>query len=143
MPEPLPSATRRHVFVYGTLRRGDERDITRLRPAPRFVGMASVSGVLYHLGPYPGVLLGGPTRVSGEVYEISAALERQLDEIEEVWPQPTGEYSKRQVRALLQPAGAAAALELDCLVYEIDPARTAGRAVIASGDWLQGRALQR
>lgn len=142
MPEPTPPSASRHVFVYGTLRRGDVRDITRLHPAPQFVGMASVAGVLYDLGPYPGVVLGGPARVAGEVYAISAELERQLDVIEEVWPQQTGEYSKQVVRvqlALGQAPAASGALALDCLVYEINPARTAGHAVISGGDWLDHR----
>lgn len=137
MPEPTPPSASRHVFVYGTLRRGDVRDITRLRPAPQFVGLASVAGVLYDLGPYPGVLLGGPARVTGEVYAISAELERQLDVIEEVWPQQTGEYRKQAVRVRLdQPQALSGAVELDCLVYEINPARAVGQSVITGGDWL-------
>ncbi len=140
MSEPTPPSVRRHVFVYGTLRRGDVRDITRLRPEPQFVGMASVAGVLYDLGPYPGVVLGGPARVIGEVYAISGALERQLDEIEEVWPQQTGEYHKQTVRVRLdQPEPSSGAMELDCLVYEINPTRTAGKPVLTSGDWLADR----
>jgi len=144
MPEPMPSPVPRHVFVYGTLRRGDVRDITRLHPAPQFVGMGSVTGVLYDLGLYPGVVLGGSGRVAGEVYIISAELERQLDVIEEVWPQRTGEYSKQEVRVQLRrPGKVPETLELDCLVYEISLARTAGKPVIASGDWLEGRRLQK
>ena len=137
MPEPTPPSASRHVFVYGTLRRGDVRDITRLRPAPQFVGMASVAGVLYDLGPYPGVVLGGPARVTGEVYAISAELERQLDVIEEVWPQQTGEYRKQAVRVLLdQPQALSGAGALDCLVYEINPSCAVGQPVITGGDWL-------
>ncbi len=140
MPEPMPPPVPRHVFVYGTLRRGDVRDITSLYPAPQFVGLASVAGTLYDLGPYPGVVLGGSGRVTGEVYAISAELERQLDVIEEVWPQQTGEYSRQQVRVQVRAPGTAfETLELDCLVYEINPARTAGKPVIASGDWLESR----
>ena len=142
MSEPISSSPSRHVFVYGTLRRGDDRDITQLRPAPRFVGMASVPGVLYHLGSCPGIVLTGPGRVTGEVYRISSELERQLDEIEEVWPGQTGEYCKRQVRALLRSDTFAGTRELSCLIYEMDPARTAGHLVIASGDWLEGRPLR-
>jgi gamma-glutamylcyclotransferase (GGCT)/AIG2-like uncharacterized protein YtfP len=123
----------RHVFVYGTLRRGDVRDITRLQPAPQFIGMGSVAGVLYDLGPYPGLLLGGAGRVVGEVYAISAELERLLDEIEEVWPQQSGEYSKRDVMVQLdEPAAGDARF---CLVYEIDPGRLAACPVITGGDW--------
>lgn len=140
MPEPMPPPVLRHVFVYGTLRRGDVRDITRMYPAPQFVSLASVAGTLYDLGPYPGAVLGGTGRVTGEVYVISAELESQLDGIEEVWPQQTGEYSKQQVRVQVRRPGMAfEPYELDCLVYEINPARAAGKPVIASGDWLESR----
>lgn len=125
----------RHVFVYGTLRRGDVRDITRLQPAPQFIGRGSVAGVLYDLGPYPGLLLGGEGRVVGEVYAISAELERLLDQIEEVWPQQTGEYAKRDVA--VQMDGTLAAAAPVCLVYEINPGRLAGCPVIPGGDWRQ------
>jgi gamma-glutamylcyclotransferase (GGCT)/AIG2-like uncharacterized protein YtfP len=144
MPEPTTPADTRHVFVYGTLRRGDVRDITRLRPAPRFVGMASVAGVLYDLGPYPGVVLGGAGRVRGEVYAISAELERQLDAIEEVFPQRTGEYSKQEASVVLDESSlstAGEAAQLQCRVYEINPTRVVGKKVIPSGDWLEGRRL--
>ena len=143
MPEPMPTVARRHVFVYGTLRRGDVRDITHLQPPPVFVGVASVQGVLYNLGAYPGLLLGGEGRVTGEVYAITAALEQQLDSIEEVWPQPTGEYSKREVEVQLRQHQAnheaPEAAGLLCLLYEIDPARARGRPVILSGDWRETR----
>ena len=143
MPEPMPTAARRHVFVYGTLRRGDVRDITHLQPPPVFVGMASVQGVLYNLGDYPGLLLGGEGRVTGEVYAITAALEQQLDSIEEVWPQPTGEYNKREVEVQLRQHQAnheaSEAVGVLCLVYEIDPAHARGRPVILGGDWREIR----
>ena len=144
----MPLSPVRHVFVYGTLRRGEQRDINRLRPAPRWVGLASVPGILHDLGAYPGLLLGGSGRVRGEVYEISAELERQLDEIEEVWPQQSGEYAKREVWVVLDcpPARQAgrsdqpASGQVSCLLYEISPERIIGKPVITSGDWVRYRA---
>lgn len=83
MPEPSsPVAAPRHVFVYGTLRRGGSNDITRLSPAPRWLGFAQVAGMLFHLGAYPGMTLGGDRPVHGEVYAIEPALETVLDAIE-------------------------------------------------------------
>jgi gamma-glutamylcyclotransferase (GGCT)/AIG2-like uncharacterized protein YtfP len=133
-----------YVFVYGTLRRGGSNDITRLQPSPRLAGQASVAGLMYDLGPYPGLILGGPQTVYGEIYQISAELERQLDVIEEVWPQPTGEYVKRLVYVRLgegdasdaQPRDLNQSGELACIVYEVAMARTIGRAVVAGGDWI-------
>ena len=121
---------KRCVFVYGTLREGQERDITRLKPAPVLIGNGQINGTLYNLGSYPGVRLGGLKWVQGEVYQITLELERQLDEIEEVWPQQTGEYARCEV--LVQCAGQ----EVNCLVYEVAWQRTQGRAVISSGDWV-------
>jgi len=131
MPQ-APTAAR-HVFVYGTLRRGDDNDITRLSPAPRWVGEARIAGTMYHFGRYPGVLLGGVGLVTGEVYEIAPELERVLDEIEELYPQQTNEYFKRHIT--VHTAGRA----VDCIVYEINAALVAGKPVIASGDWVTGR----
>ena len=136
LQDALPT---RHVFVYGTLRRGQSNDITRLSPAPRFVGVGEVAGTMFDLGPYPGVLLGtsakegGQGTVVGEVYAISTTLEVVLDAIEEVYPQATGEYTKRSIHVL------AAGRSWECIVYEINPLRTAGLPVVASGDWVISR----
>ena len=108
---------------------GQERDINRLRPTPIFMGNGQINGTLYNLGSYPGVRLGGVQWVQGEVYQITPELERQLDEIEEVLPQSTGEYMRREV--VVQCAGVA----LVCLVYEVAEVRAQGRGVIEFGDW--------
>lgn len=138
-----PDTSTRHVFVYGTLRRGEQRDITFLRPAPQWAGSASLQGVLYDLGAYPGVVLGGPGWVLGEVFRIGPQLERQLDEIEEVWPQQSGEYLKREVQVLMDiPAfetASSARSQLACLVYEISVRPGPDRPVIVSGDWVKYR----
>ena len=127
MPQSMPAT--RHVFVYGTLRRGGRNDIARFRPPPRFVAEARLRGTLYDLGSYPGAVLDGGGPLVGEVYAITPALELQLDELEEVRPDGSGEYIKREVR--VEVAGR----EIDCLIYEIQPARIAGCGVIASGNW--------
>ena len=51
--------------------------------------------------------------------------------LEEVEPDGSGEYIKREV--LVEPE--AGCERLPCLVYEIHPERIRGRSVIASGDW--------
>ena len=127
-PDPAPSP--RHVFVYGTLRRGGSNDIARYSPAPDFVGNAVIHATLYSLGAYPGAVLGGQNRVLGEVYRITPEVEVALDHLEGVREDGSGEYLKRELE--LRVAGR----ELRCLVYEIHPRRIAGAGVIASGDWL-------
>lgn len=124
----------RYVFVYGTLRRGEANDINRLLPTPRYVGQGVITGVMYHLGSYPGVVLGPGGAVAGEVYAIESALEHVLDEIEEVFPQRKDEYVKREVRVT------ASERQLDCLVYEINAKYVMGKPVIVSGDWVRERA---
>ena len=108
-------AASRHVFVYGTLRRGQANDIMALQPAPAWVGRASVHGTLYDLGRYPGVVLGGTALVRGEVYEIAPALEEKLDEIEMIYPQQRDEYFKRElsVAVALEAVRRAASMTLD------------------------------
>lgn len=121
----------RHVFVYGTLRRGEVNDINQLMPRPRFLGQASVEGHLYPLGWYPGLVLGGPGRVVGEVYAVSPELEVRLDEIEGLLPEPSGEYIKQEI--LLEVAGQS----LECFLYEIAPALVSHLVPMAEGDWLR------
>ncbi len=125
----------RLVFVYGTLRAGGTHDIRRLAPAPRWVGPGRVQGRLYHLGAYPGLMRGQGGWVYGEIYAIVPALEVVLDAIEEVWPQRTGEYLRREVQVMPVP-GDDRAMPLRCLVYEIDPRRILGRPWIEGGDWI-------
>lgn len=137
---PLPLSVR-HVFVYGTLRQGEQRDIQRMKPAPHWVGRASVLGTLYDLGSYPGLVparLDEAGQVHGEVYAICAALECQLDDIEEVGQQQSGEYCKQELVVNLERA-AGEHPQLRCLIYVIDSARSAGLTAIASGDWVQYR----
>lgn len=117
-----------HVFVYGTLRRHGRNDVARYRPAPVFLGAASIAGTLYDLGAYPGIVLGGVGRVKGEIYRIEPAVEAALDLLEEVAEDDSGEYIKREVRVAVGEQW------LDCLVYEIHPSRIVGRPVIGDGD---------
>lgn len=152
MTNPMTVWPAIHVFVYGTLRRGEQRDINRLEPAPLWLGRAALAGVLYDLGDYPGLRLDTASaeatatalqRVEGEVYAISPELERVLDEIEGVSAQPGAEYIRRHVTVQLesyaQEQGDAAATRLSCLVYEVAHDRIARCAMIAGGDWVSYR----
>jgi gamma-glutamylcyclotransferase (GGCT)/AIG2-like uncharacterized protein YtfP len=129
MPEALP----RHVFVYGTLRRGGRNDINRLAPAPQYVGMGELRGLLYHFDWYPGLALGGAEAVTvvGEVYRITPQLEAVLDAIEQIVPGPDSEYFKREIDVAVEGRA------VRCLVYEINAARVQGRQAIAHGDWIR------
>ena len=128
MPEQDP----RFVFVYGTLRRGGRNDINRLAPAPRYVGMGEVKGILYHIDWYPGLTLGGEEAVTvvGEVYEIGEKLEAVLDRIEGIVDGTESEYFKREVS--IQVEGQ----PVRCLLYEVNSARVRDRQRIGHGDWI-------
>jgi hypothetical protein len=64
--------------------------------------------------------------------------------IEQVWPQQTGEYTKREVMVQLVPASESGqpseARELMCFLYEIAPDRIEGKPLITLGDWVLHRA---
>lgn len=128
MPEPV-----RHVFVYGTLRKGGRNDINRLLPAPRYVGMGEVKGSLYHFDWYPGLALGGDEAVTvvGEVYAVTPALEAVLDRIEGIVPGEGSEYFKRDLE--IEVEGRA----MQCFLYEINPLHARGRQRLAHGDWIR------
>lgn len=128
----MPEAPVRHVFVYGTLRRGGRNDINRLQPAPGYVGMGEVQGVLYHFDWYPGLTLGGEEAVTvvGEVYRITPELEAVLDRIEGIRESADSEYFKREVDVATQGG------PVTCLVYEINPERVRGLQAIGHGDWI-------
>jgi gamma-glutamylcyclotransferase (GGCT)/AIG2-like uncharacterized protein YtfP len=130
MPQSLLQP--RHVFVYGTLRRGGRNDINRLEPAPHYVGMGEVQGCLYHIDWYPGLTLGGQEAVTvvGEVYGITAALEAVLDRIEGIGHGADSEYSKREITVSVDGR------PLSCLVYEINAERVRGKQRIGHGDWI-------
>lgn len=125
------AAGARHVFVYGTLRAGGRNDIARYRPAPVRIADAAIAGTLYDFGAYPGAALDGAGRIVGEVYRIDAQVEAALDVLEEVAEDDSGEYLKRVL-----PVQTTDGRWFDCLVYEIHPSRTVGRAVIDGGDWI-------
>ncbi|TAG24701.1 MAG: gamma-glutamylcyclotransferase [Burkholderiales bacterium] len=126
-------------FVYGTLRRGDDNDITLLKPAPKFLGQTSIAGTMYHFGGYPGVILGyeksGHGQIVGEVYEVSPELEKVLDAIEAQYPVAPDYYIKRSITLSLQAGGA----PVQAFVYEVNPVYTLGKPIIASGDWVKDR----
>ncbi len=152
MPQPALPPESILVFVYGTLRRGAANDINRLRPAPRFLGLAQANGTLSDLGAYPGMVRFGAGREVGEVYAIAPELESQLDAIEAAPPSLPDDYVKRRVMVCMEnhtenridaplEESWATGVDIDkgnvpCLMYEIHPRCVDGMPVIEGGDWL-------
>ncbi len=119
--------TKHLVFVYGSLRGGSARSMSLRFPQSRFIAEAKVSGILYDLGPYPGMLLNETNSlVVGEVYEVDDELLQQLDEFE-----ASSNYLRKQVEISL------GAHRTMCWTYEPNPDFYSLNALIASGDWLE------
>lgn len=69
----MRGTTVRHLFVYGTLRRGHENPAARrLAVEARYQGPATLAGRLVDLGSYPGLIpaLQPTEQVQGELFEL-------------------------------------------------------------------------
>lgn len=96
-------------------------------PSANFIAEAKVSGSLYDLGEYPGLILSSSiSLVVGEVYEIDEETLTRLDEFE-----ATSNYLRKQVEISVgndQRRG---------WTYEPNPEFYSLRTLITSGDWLE------
>lgn len=116
-------------LVYGTLRSGNHAHRAfglDHRATP--LGEVFVAGTMYHLGGYPGVILGGDHSVVCELYETEdQALLAQLDGYEGYHPEyPEGSlYLRKEVKL---------ADESSAYIYEYN--RDVSNAHrLESGDW--------
>ncbi|HEX7177940.1 MAG TPA: gamma-glutamylcyclotransferase family protein [Pyrinomonadaceae bacterium] len=115
------------VFIYGTLRRGSPRAMSISFPNSKFIAEAQVSGQLYDLGAYPGLLLEeSNSSVTGEVYEVDDEILQRLDDFE-----ASSNYLRKQVEISL------GAHRQVCWTYEPDPEFYSPRTLITSGDWIE------
>jgi gamma-glutamylcyclotransferase (GGCT)/AIG2-like uncharacterized protein YtfP len=115
------------VFVYGTLRRGSAGAMSKRFPNSKFIADAKVSGSLYDLGPYPGLILNeSNSSVVGEVYEVDEKTLNELDEFE-----ASSNYLRKQVEISI---GTHRRL---CWTYEPNPECYSLHTLIASGDWIE------
>src|SRR5882672_6783968 len=144
--EPLDAAARgashpgpiAGLFVYGTLRRGEERHLVLARHDASGGEAARTTGTLLSLGPYPGLVVDGEKdHVAGELYHASDpdALFAELDAIETFhgFGVPGSLYRRAIVRVRLASSRAALAW-----TYVYAGARS-GCRVIDSGDWCEAR----
>ncbi len=115
------------VFVYGTLRRGGARAMSIRFPNSKFMTDAKVSGSLYDLGAYPGLLLiESNSLVTGEVYEVDDEILNKLDEFE-----ASSNYCRKRVEISLGTH------KRICWTYEPNPESYFPRTLITSGDWIE------
>jgi gamma-glutamylcyclotransferase (GGCT)/AIG2-like uncharacterized protein YtfP len=96
-------------------------------PNSKFIADAKVSGSLYDLGAYPGLLLDESTQlVIGEVYEVDDEILNTLDDFE-----ASSNYCRKQFEISLGPD------QKVCWVYEPNPEFHSPRTLITSGDWIK------
>ena len=96
-------------------------------PNSKFIADAKVSGNLYDLGAYPGLLLNeSNSLVIGEVYEVDDEILNKLDDIE-----ASSSYSRTQVEISLGTN------RRTCWVYEPNPQSYSLHTLIPSGDWIE------
>jgi gamma-glutamylcyclotransferase (GGCT)/AIG2-like uncharacterized protein YtfP len=122
------------VFVYGTLRRGEERHPTIALHVASGGVAATTAGTLLDLGPYPGLVVEDSQRiVSGEFYAVpdADALLAELDPIESFLGFGVSGSLYRRAIVHVRSADAGATL---AWTYVYTGTRTGSR-VIASGDW--------
>ncbi|MDT4955093.1 MAG: hypothetical protein QOJ02_3231 [Acidobacteriota bacterium] len=115
------------VFVYGTLRRGCAGAMSIRFPGSKFIADAKVSGSLYDLGAYPGLLLNeSNSLVIGEVYEVDDEILSKLDDFE-----ASSNYLRKRVEISLSTHRKV------CWTYESNPEFYSPRTLITSGDWIE------
>ncbi len=130
------------LFVYGTLRRDPSHEMFHLLAKhARYLGDATVSGRLFDLGEYPGMISSnGTSQVVGEIYEIDKTkwddVITRLDTYEGCSsddPEPH-EYRRELVNARLTTGG-----EIPAWAYVLNSWPDTDQE-IKSGDYLSWRA---
>ena len=96
-------------------------------PNSKFIADAQLSGSLYDLGAYPGLLLNeSNSLVVGEVYEVDDETLNKLDDFE-----ASSNYGRKQVEISLGTDRKV------CWTYEPNPEFYSLRTLITSGDWIE------
>ncbi len=121
------------VFVYGTLRRGASNAF-RMEGA-EFVACGEIAGMLFRVSWYPGLVLGPDAgRVAGDLFRLSPAKLRELDEYEGLAADEVEGSEYRRVRtAVLALDGSGRSWE--AWVWEWTGPVDRDK-IIASGDWM-------
>lgn len=129
------------LFVYGTLLSADTGATGRVQRArlareARVLSAATVDGLLYNLGRYPGLVVTEEVAgaVTGEILELAqpARTLAWLDDYESIVPgnHPHNEYERRRLRARL---ASGESVEVWAYVYLQSVAQA---RLIPDGNWL-------
>jgi gamma-glutamylcyclotransferase (GGCT)/AIG2-like uncharacterized protein YtfP len=127
-----------HILLYGTLRAGQRAfEEHRLDDSLRPAGTTFVQGRLYHLGEYPGVILGGSRRVLVECYEIiDRSVLSTLDRYEEYDPEDTRQYNPHTGRGSMFIRRIIRASDLPAYIYEYN-GPLVDATLVEDEDWLE------
>ena len=117
---------KQRVFVYGTLRKGEENHGLLARARMLGTTKADDGYTMIDLGDYPAVISNGKNAVFGEVYEISEDMLKGVDELEEC-----PDYYRRMLIAT--PYG-------NAWIYVLARLPDEYTCEISSGDWSEYRA---
>jgi gamma-glutamylaminecyclotransferase len=112
------------LFVYGTLRRGEEYHHYLARSTGRGLARTEAHFTLLSLGTYPALVDGGSTAVVGELYLVDLRDLAAIDELEEC--------PELYIRVII-PLSDGRRVHTYLLAKDVDPNWQA----IPSGDWLQ------
>lgn len=123
-----PPTSSKHLFVYGTLMRGQIRHHLLAPGGIQSIVPASISGQLIDLGEYPGVLLSThiQQRVTGELIEFAS-----LDKILEAIDAEEGPDFRREIVHVTLRDGR----DQFAWTYVFSTGQLAQHAVIPSGNW--------
>lgn len=127
----------RHILLYGTLRVGQQAfSEHRLDDSLRPAGTTFVQGQLYHLGEYPGVILGGSRRVLVERHEIiDRSVLSTLDRYEEYDPEDTRPFDPHTFRGSMFIRRVVRAFDLPAYIYEYN-GPLVHATLVEDEDWL-------
>lgn len=128
------SLVREGEVVHGSLSAGQEgrKELPGIGNMMSLVGRATIAGMLFDLGEYPGLVLGGESLVFGELYRIHTESVQEffhrLDVFERFFPDnPSESLFVRQMVHLVEPK-----TDAWLYVYNRD---TAGSPIVTSGKW--------
>ena len=133
----MPKGMLRHLFVYGTLRRGSRGPMaSQLHAATTWIGPAKARGALYDFGSFPGAVFGDhhPGEIVGEVFAMpaDARLLAALDAYEGVAEvEEEGFYRRIEIELRMRGGQKIAAWSYE--LVEVPPISQR----IPHGDWLK------
>ena len=118
-----------HVIFYGTLCEIDVRKALKINDSLQFVSICSVSGSLYNLGEYPGLVLGTNSIITAQLYLIkNPSCLHILDDYEEY--NPNDLKNSLYIRKMIELP------EFDCFawIYEYNK-KVTQEQLIVNGNW--------